>query len=65
MNYVRGEFVMKLVNFKKIIILFFFIVFLILIFFFIFLMKKKLYNVELLLNEVKIYFREVKGFYIV
>ncbi|UIK44862.1 PepSY domain-containing protein [Staphylococcus epidermidis] len=30
-----------------------------------FLTKKKLYNAELLLNEVKTYFREVKGSYIV
>ena len=65
MNYVRGEFVMKSVNFKKITILFFSTAFLILIFSLIFLTKKKLYNAELLLNEVKTYFREVKGSYIV
>ena len=53
MNYVRGEFVMKSVNFKKITILFFSTAFLILIFSLIFLTKKKLYNAELLLNEVK------------
>ena len=56
---------MKSVNFKKITILFFSTAFLILIFSLIFLTKKKLYNAELLLNEVKTYFREVKGSYIV
>ena len=55
---------MKSVNFKKITILFFSTAFLILIFSLIFLTKKKLYNAELL-NEVKTYFREVKGSYIV
>lgn len=64
MNYVRGEFVMKSVNFKKITILFFLQLFNINLFSH-FLTKKKLYNAELLLNEVKTYFREVKGSYIV
>ncbi|MCH1594142.1 peptidase, partial [Staphylococcus epidermidis] len=54
---------MKSVNFKKITILFFSTAFLLLIFSLIFLTKKKLYNAELLLNEVKTYFREVKGSY--
>lgn len=62
MNYVRGEFVMKSVNFKNNYIVFY--SFLILIFSLIF-DEEKLYNAELLLNEVKTYFREVKGSYIV
>ena len=63
MNYVRGEFVMKSVNFKNnhIVFLQLFNINL----FSHFLTKKKLYNAELLLNEVKTYFREVKGSYIV
>lgn len=62
MNYVRGEFVMKSVNFKNNYIVF--LQLLILIFSLIF-DEEKLYNAELLLNEVKTYFREVKGSYIV
>ena len=61
MNYVRGEFVMKSVNFKNNHIVFY--SFLILIFSLIF-DEEKLYNAELLLNEVKTYFRS-KRFYIV
>ena len=57
MNYVRGEFVMKSVNFKNNYIVF--LQLLILIFSLIF-DEEKLYNAELLLNEVKTYFREVK-----
>ena len=53
---------MKSVNFKNNYIVF--LQLLILIFSLIF-DEEKLYNAELLLNEVKTYFREVKGSYIV